>query len=249
MKAVFLSDAHLKNFSDPGYQKCVQFLSGLTGTGAVNGDADRIKIDLLVIAGDFFDFWFERNGRIYSEFKDIVKSIVRLKEKGVRVCVCEGNHDFFLADFFEKRFGIEVYPDDLELILDDLKVFVSHGDTVDKEKKDYLALRSFLRSPFTYRLQRIVPLRLLWSIARLSSGMSREMTSNVQERLIEVMHDFAQKKFKNGFDAVILGHSHVPELTEEKCQQRLKTFVTLGDWITQYAYLIYENGRFSLRRF
>jgi UDP-2,3-diacylglucosamine hydrolase len=248
MKAFFLSDAHLKNFSDPGYKKCVQFFSGLTGGGA-NGDPDLVEIDLLVIAGDFFDFWFEKNGRIYPEFKDIVERIRKLKEKGVRVCVCEGNHDFFLADFFEKRVGIEVYPDDLELALDDLKVFVSHGDTVDEVKKDYLALRRFLRSSFTYRLQRMLPLRLLWSMAKLSSGMSREMTPNVQKRLIEAMHAFAQKKFEKGFDAVILGHSHVSELTETKYQQKPRTFVTLGDWVTQYVYLIYENGRFSLCRF
>jgi UDP-2,3-diacylglucosamine hydrolase len=249
MRAVFLSDAHLKHSSDLGYNKCVQFFSGLAGPKAVGDRGDRTKMELLVIAGDFFDFWFERNGRIYPEFKTIVESILRLKEEGVRICMCEGNHDFFLADYFEKRYGIEVYPDDLEMQLDNLKVFVSHGDTVDKEKKAYLALRILLRSSVVYRLQKILPLRLLWSLAQSSSSMSREMVPNRQKRLVEVMHEFAQKQFENGFDAVILGHSHVAELTEKKYKQRIKTFITLGDWITQYVYLIYENGRFSLCRF
>ena len=248
MKAVFLSDAHLKKVSDPGYGKCLQFFSTLADTGAVKGDTGPVPINLLVIAGDFFDFWFERNGRIYPEFKDIVESIVKLEEKGIRICICEGNHDFFLADFFEKRLGIEVYPDGLELALDDLNVFVSHGDTVDTQK-DYLALRRFLRSRFTYRLQRTLPLKLLWSIARLSSAASREISPRVQQRLVDAMHDFAQKKFADGFDAVILGHSHLAELTEEKYRQKTKTFITLGDWITQYVYLLYEDGLFSLRRF
>lgn len=249
MKAVFLSDAHLKDSSDPGYQKCLQFFASFTGTGSLTGSADQTTLDLLVIAGDFFDFWFERDGRIYPKFQSVVENLLRLKEKGVRICVCEGNHDFFLADFFEKNCGIEIYPNDLELALDDLKVFVSHGDAIDKEQKGYLALRRFLRSRFVYRLQRIFPLKLLWSIAQFSSSMSREMTPNVQERLIGVMHDFARKKFEDGFDAVILGHSHLAAFTEEECRQKVKTFVTLGDWITQYVYLSYESGRFSLRRF
>ena len=183
MKAVFLSDAHLKDSSDPGYQKCLQFFASFTGTGSLTGSADQTTLDLLVIAGDFFDFWFERDGRIYPKFQSVVENLLRLKEKGVRICVCEGNHDFFLADFFEKNCGIEIYPNDLELALDDLKVFVSHGDAIDKEQKGYLALRRFLRSRFVYRLQRIFPLKLLWSIAQFSSSMSREMTTNVQERL------------------------------------------------------------------
>ncbi len=249
MKAVFLSDAHLKSVNDPGYRKCIQFFAELADMESSNDANGPGKIDLLVIAGDFFDFWFEKNGRIYPQFQAVVESIIMLKEKGIRICICEGNHDFFLTDFFEKRCGIEVYPDGFELTLEDLKVFVSHGDTVDEEKRDYLALRKFLRSSFVYHLQRMLPLRLLWFIARLSSKMSRQLTPDVQQRLVEVMRDFARKKFENGFDAVILGHSHFSDLIQERNGQRVKTLALLGDWISRYVYLLYEGGSFSLRRF
>ena len=53
MKAIFLSDLHLKRRSDPGYQKCMQLFACIRGRGVesgLSGDANTIVIDLLVIA-------------------------------------------------------------------------------------------------------------------------------------------------------------------------------------------------------
>jgi len=250
MRTIFLADAHLKNSADAGYGKCLHFLDGWHGRGefpGAEGAADNV-VDVIVIAGDFFDFWFERNDRIYPEFQPIVKTIKRLKDEGVRICICEGNHDFFLADFFVKRLGVEVYSDALKLLIDDQRVFVSHGDTVDDENKRYLALRKFFRSSFTYRLQRVIPLRLLFAIARFSSGVSRGITVSAQRQIVEKMRLFAEERFREGFDAVILGHSHAEILEQEQKNGRQRTFAALGDWIEFSTCLVCENGRFFFRR-
>jgi UDP-2,3-diacylglucosamine hydrolase len=97
-----------------------------------------------------------------------------LRQSGIRICLCEGNHDFFLADYFSGKLGIEVYPGDAEFMLDGLRSLVSHGDTVDRNNRRYLALRRLLRSSFSYRLQRIFPLEWLWRIARFSSKVSKD---------------------------------------------------------------------------
>lgn len=256
MRAIFLADAHLKSSLDEGYQKCMQFFHGFQGKAAgvqekrsAEGNVKSSEIDILVIAGDFFDFWFERSGRIYPEFEPIVKNIARLRNEGVRICICEGNHDFFLADYFEKRLGMEVYPDDVELLLDGLRIYVAHGDRVDEENRRYLALRAFLRSSFVYRIQRIIPLGILFAIARISSGMSREMAAGAQKAIVEKMVAFADKKHTEGIHAVILGHSHSELLNETgECGQK-RIFAALGDWITRCTYLEYEQGVFSLKRF
>jgi UDP-2,3-diacylglucosamine hydrolase len=251
MKAIFLSDAHLKRRSDPGYEQCMQLFARLRGRGVESGRGDEkaIMTDLLVIAGDFFDFWFERGGLIYPEFRPVVERLVQLRQSGIRISLCEGNHDFFLADYFSRKLGIEVYPGEVEFDLDGLRTLVSHGDTVDRENRRYLALRGFLRSPFSYRLQRLLPLRFLWRLARFSSEMSQGMSRDAQERLVEVMHRFAVEKYRKGLDAVILGHCHQAILREERIGGRPRTFALLGDWIIHHSYLIYENGRFTLNRF
>ena len=57
MKAIFLADAHLKSSADEGYKKCLHFLDGLHGRGALpeTESAEVNNVDMLVIAGDFFE--------------------------------------------------------------------------------------------------------------------------------------------------------------------------------------------------
>jgi UDP-2,3-diacylglucosamine hydrolase len=252
MKAVFLSDAHLKGPGDAAHEKLIRFFGRLRGRGGIGrgrAPGDALVVDHLIIAGDFFDFWFGRGDTIYPAFRQMVERIAALKGEGIRISFCEGNHDFFLEEFFSGRLGIEVYPEWADFAIDGHRIFVSHGDTVDRGNRKYLALRRFLRSPFAHRLQRLLPLNVLWLAARLSSRMSKEMSGESAERLVEIMHRFARGKFQEGYDAVILGHCHKPFLAEELCDGKRKTFATLGDWITRDSYLVCDDGRFSLSRF
>ena len=75
------------------------------------------------------------------------------------------------------------------------------------------------------------------------------MSGESPDRLVEVMHRFARVKFREGYDAVILGHCHEPILRQSHSDGREKTFVTLGDWITHGSYLLFDDGRFTLQHF
>lgn len=254
MRAVFLSDVHLKRRSDPAYDRCLAFFSTLAGreggpSFASSGSGPAMVIDLLVIAGDFFDFWFERGGRIYPEFRPMVESLLRLGQSGVRICFCEGNHDFFLADYFSHQRGFEVHPDELRLDLEGLACLVSHGDLIDDRNWRYQTLRKWLRSRLAYRTQRILPLSWLWQIARMSSRVSRDAFTDATNRLLTVMHGYGEKKWREGIDAVIFGHCHIPTFREERIDGKFKTMATLGDWISHQNYLLFENGRFIQKSF
>jgi UDP-2,3-diacylglucosamine hydrolase len=252
MKAIFISDAHLKEPGDAAYEKLIRFFDWFRGQGTTGREklsADAPTVDHFVIAGDFFDFWFARGDVVYPGFRTIVDRVAGLKQAGVRMLLCEGNHDFFLQDYFSGRLGIEVFPEWADFEIDGLRVLVSHGDTVDRANRTYLALRGFLRSPFAYRLQRLLPLKLLWWVAHLSSEMSKRISGESQDRLVEIMHRFATGKFQEGYDAVILGHCHKPLLYRELYDGRQKIFATLGDWIIHDSYLSYDDGHFCLNRF
>jgi UDP-2,3-diacylglucosamine hydrolase len=179
----------------------------------------------------------------------VIERLFQLKHEGIRICLCEGNHDFYLADHFTGKSGFEVYPGDAEFDLEGRRTFVSHGDTVDQENRRYLALRRFLRSPLIDVLRKHLPLKLLWGIARFSSEMSQEMSPTSQKRLEAVMHRFAADKYREGWDAVILGHCHRAVLRQETIDGRLRTFALLGDWIVHDSFLLYDNGRFTMKRF
>jgi len=235
MKAIFLADAHLKNADDDGYRHLMHFLDTMQA------------VDNLFIAGDFFDFWFCRDRRVYPEFLSIIEKLVNLRDHGVHIVFCEGNHDFYLGSYFSEGLGMTVFTEWANIDLDGQKILISHGDTVDESDRRYLLLRKILRSGLFYRIQRNVPLGLLWKIARLSSIVSKELSKESQNWLATKMEIFSQEKFKEGFDAVIMGHCHKPQIKEYMIDGRRKTFATLGDWVRHHSYLYYENGHFALK--
>jgi UDP-2,3-diacylglucosamine hydrolase len=236
MKCIFLSDAHLKNRRDESYRDLMGFLDSL---GAE-------KLDHLFIAGDFFDFWFGRRDRVYPDFMPVIEKLMALRDAGTQISLCEGNHDFFLEDYFSIIPGVTVYRDDAVIDLDGRKTLVSHGDLVDRENSGYLLLRRILRSSLFYQAQRNIPPRFLWTLARITSSTSRELYPQKEEELVRTMLEFAMERFREGFDSVILGHSHKPLLKEFVLEGARKTFATLGDWMRYNSYLSYKDGAFSL---
>jgi UDP-2,3-diacylglucosamine hydrolase len=261
MKVLFIADAHLRTRHSPGYQNLVEFIGCLRGKGAVNGKPNLQRadgagspgiiadVDDLYILGDFFDFWFSTGGFIYPEFRDIVEMLAELKERGIRLHLCEGNHDFFLADYFARHLGVEIITDWAAVNLEGKRVLISHGDTVDERNRRYLLLRRFFRSSIFYKLQRSLPLSVLWRIAQISSRASKELTAETSETLAKKMRRFSIRKFRDGFDAVILGHSHQHLLETVTVNGAPRTIVLLGDWVRHYSYLCYEEGNFVLSTF
>ena len=252
MKAIFLSDVHLKRLTDPGSERCMIFLDHLLGKGKETQEPfndTMITTDLLVIAGDFFDFWFERNGIVYPEFRPVINKLIQLKQSGVKISFCEGNHDFFLSDYFVKALDAEVIEEWASISLDGKRILISHGDTINRRDTKYLLLRRFLRSAFFYKLQLALPAPFLWRVAQIISGFGKTAKAQSAHNLLEKMRAFSSRKLRDGFDAVILGHCHKHLLEEIMISGKVKTFAVLGDWVRQFSYLCYENGNFVASTF
>lgn len=236
MKAVFISDAHLKDEGSKRYHNLLSLL-----------DAVKDTIDALFIVGDFFDFWFCDNGNIYPEFRIMIDKLLDLRNHGVAINYFEGNHDFYLDEFFG-TFGVRIFQDGATFKLDDQKIFVSHGDTVDLSNRPYLVLRSFLRSRIFYMMQKGMPSAVLWRVARISSKMSKDHLARSPEGLADTMRNFSMRKFEEGYDAVILGHCHQPVLEQYVIGGRKRTFAIPGDWVDHCSYIQYVDGDFTHSR-
>ncbi|MEN6464006.1 MAG: UDP-2,3-diacylglucosamine diphosphatase [Syntrophaceae bacterium] len=232
MKAVFLSDTHIKSSAEPQYRPLLDFLEHIRG-------ADR-----LFILGDFFDFWFCSNRSMFPEFRPFVEKLLDLKSSGTAVSLFEGNHDFFLKDYFAGQ-GVEIYPEWADIRLEDKRLLLAHGDLVDTENRKYLCLRKALRSGLFYGFQKLIPPRLRWKLAELSSSASKGFPESREELALK-MESFGRSKLEEGYDAVILGHCHIPVLKRFPVKGKDRIFCTLGDWITHFSYLSYDNGRFDL---
>lgn len=252
MKTVFLSDAHLKRSTDDRYVQLLRFLADLR-EGRIRSLVDapvlgreKTQIDALYILGDFFDFWFCRPDAIHPEFQPVINALADLQKDGVRIHLCEGNHDFFLKEYFKDVMGMEVFEEWAAVDLDGLRVLVSHGDTADRSDRLYLMFRKFLRSRFFYAIQRRLPASLLWTLANMTSNVSKNLNDDNSEYLLGKMLSFAEEKWRENYDAVILGHCHKPLLRNFTVAGRERTFVTLGDWIAHYSFLYGEDKKFFL---
>ncbi len=252
MKAIFISDAHLIKSSDDRYIKFIDFLNDLKAgkiSSLVNGEdkySSPVFIDDLFIAGDLFDFWFCRKNNIYSDFKIIIDKLVELKNAGIRIHLFEGNHDFFMKEYFHDYLGMDVFEDSADFMLDGKIIYVSHGDTADKNNKIYMIFRKILRSGAFYHFQRFIPSAVLWMVAGLGSAASKELNKENGDQLFERMSEYAQEKLRGDYDAIILGHSHQAVVKNYMIEGKEKKFVALGDWIKHYSFLYYENGEFHL---
>ena len=180
MKAIFISDAHLKKSSDERYEKLIDFFNIIKEGNVhtlVNPDGTGTKpayIDDLYFAGDLFDFWFCRKEEIHPEFKPVINKLIELQKAGIRIHLGEGNHDFFMGEYFHDVLGMDVFEEMVDARLDDSRIMIAHGDTTDRTNIRYILLRKFLRSRAFYNFQRFVPASIRWTLAGLTSTVSKK---------------------------------------------------------------------------
>lgn len=230
---IFLSDAHFTGESRNEQERLIRFL-----------EMERENLDTLVVLGDLFEFWFGFEGYIYKEYLPILEQLKSLSRGGVRIRYVEGNHDFSLGSFFERDLGAEVYVDEMEEIVGGKRIYVAHGDRVNPRDYGYRLFRRTLKNRLSYALIRWGGPGLSMKIAKQLSARSRGRNREQSPDHIPIFRTFAMRKFREGIDIVILGHSHYPEEIVQRIDGREKAYFNVGDWMTFFSYLRYnpESG-------
>ena len=246
---IFVSDAHFTGEDPDSMEAFLRFL-----------DSERKRIGYLVILGDLFEFFFGFKNFLstgkhsaFADYLPVLNKLQLLYQEGIRIKYFEGNHDFFLHSFFSEQFGMEVdvYPDGREERLEGKKVFIAHGDLSNPKQRAYRAFRRILKNPLTYHLIQMVGQRVSRRVAQTLNDMSYEKYHNdVQPTSPPAFKAFAHQKFLEGFEIVILGHSHFPEEVEEWIDGRRCLYYNVGDWMIHRSFLRFTPpDRFELSRF
>jgi UDP-2,3-diacylglucosamine hydrolase len=219
----FVSDAHIGGGNPDAEQRLFRFLESIRG-----------KAESLYILGDLFEFWFEYGRAIPKPGFRALAELAELRRTGTRIGYLKGNHDFWFKDFWRRELGAEA-ADELEVNLDGKRVFLAHGDKLDRAFVPQffrILMRSRLNGWLYSLLHPDIGIGLANSVARMSRS------EGAKPSLVEDMATFARGKLESGFDVVILGHSHVPEL-------RLiggGAYINIGDWLTHFTYGVIRNG-------
>lgn len=194
--------------------------------------------DELFIIGDLFDYWFEYKRVIQKGFFRTLAALTDFAESGKKIHYFIGNHDFLHRDFFEKEIGTILYHDAAELVLNNKKFFIGHGDGLVQNDNGYKILKMILRNKFLQRIYSIIHPDLGISIASNTSKKSRDYTSKKNYGKIDGLMETASLKIDEGFDYVIFGHSH--DQTFEKYKNGI--YINLGTWLDKPCYGKFINS-------
>jgi UDP-2,3-diacylglucosamine hydrolase len=233
---IFVSDAHFTGRDPEAMEVFLRFL-----------DSEKKQMGHLVILGDLFEFFFgfknfflNEKASVFTDYLPVFLKLQSLFHEGIRIKYFEGNHDFFLHSFFSEQFKMEVdvYPKGGEERLGGKRAFIAHGDLSNPKQWTYRIFRSILKNQWTYRLIHFVGPRFSRQIAQKLSDLSYQKYHDpVQTTPPLAFKAFAHRKFLEGFDIVILGHSHFPEEVEEWRGKNRCLYFNVGDWMGHRSFL------------
>ncbi len=234
----FLSDAHL-GAEGPDKEKLKE--------DKLIALLDRIEDqgELLYLVGDMFEFWFEYKNVIPKEHFRVLMKLKALVDSGIKVSYLVGNHDFWLGDFLPKEIGIPIFREPVEAVHQGKRIFIAHGDGFAQKDSGYRILKKVLRNRVNIFLYRQIPPDVSYPLARWVARGSRSYVQKRDTGYLQDYESFASEKIKQGFDAVILAHTHVPVLRDTGGG----TYLNLGDFFRHFTYGALREGRFSLERF
>lgn len=196
----------------------------------------------LFILGDLFDYWFEYKRVIQKGYHRTFTALEDLTIAGVKVHYIIGNHDFMHRDFFEKYLDIDLHQGDIETEIDNKKFFLAHGDGLVKNDYGYLVLKKIFRNKFIQNVYSLIHPNLGIKIASRTSKTSRDYTGKKDYGDKDGMFEFAKTKIEDGYDFVILGHSHNREFKNYKNGY----YINLGTWLDEPLYGLFSDGKFKV---
>ena len=203
----------------------------------------------IYILGDLFEFWIGDDGNKLLGQEQVESTLARISDSNVDLYFMHGNRDFLVGSEFTSRTGCTLLQDPTVISLDGMDVLLTHGDALCTDDVEHQAARktmltdkwkfAFLNRPLDDRLEQ-------------ARAMRNRSESNKQIKSMEIM-DVNQEKVadtmrEHNVLTMIHGHTHRPAVHNFILDGQTATRFVLGDWYTQKSMLIYDGGRFSLRR-
>ncbi|MFQ5636557.1 MAG: UDP-2,3-diacylglucosamine diphosphatase [bacterium] len=232
-KVYFISDVHLgahpPRLEQAKIDKLVSFLSH------IQKDAQR-----LYIVGDLYDHWFEYRKAIPKVNLKVLFTIQQLAEAGVEVIYFTGNHDQWLGDYLEGELDVTICREPLCAEHNHLKLYIAHGDGLIKRDMRVRILNRIFRNRVNMLFYRWLHPDLGLPFMKYIAAKSRQKSENAFD---DEYFAFAKSKLEEGFDGVILGHTHKPLFREINS----KHYINLGDWCYYFTYLVLTGTAFELK--
>jgi UDP-2,3-diacylglucosamine pyrophosphatase LpxH len=217
------------------------------------GYLKSITPDTLILNGDIIDIWQFSKSYWPPSHMRVIKHLMGLIAKGTKIYYITGNHDEMLRKFVGFSIGSFQVVNKVVLELDGKQAWIFHGDVFDvtMQHSKWLARLGAQGYDLLILLNRMVNF-FTHKLNREQVYLSRNIKNRVKSA-VKFINSFEQTAadiaISNGYDYVVCGHIHQPEIREVTSPKGSVTYLNSGDWIENLTALEYSAGAWSLYKF
>ena len=212
-----------------------------------------IKPKHLILNGDIIDMWQFSKRYWPKSHMQIVKHITGLLAKGTKITYLTGNHDEMLRKFAGFKLGQFQIVNKKLITLDGKKVWIFHGDVFDVTMKysKWLARLGAVGYDTLIVINTFANF-ILKILGRGKISLSKRVKDSVKQAL-KFINDFektaADIAIQNGYDFVVCGHIHHPEMKKVSTEKGEVMYLNSGDWVENLTALEYDKKEWRIYRY
>jgi UDP-2,3-diacylglucosamine pyrophosphatase LpxH len=212
-----------------------------------------IKPKKIILNGDIIDMW-QFNKRYWPKsHMQVVKHITGLLAKGVKIIYLPGNHDEMLRKFAGLKLGSFRIANKVVISLGGKRAWIFHGDVFDvtMQHSKWLAKMGAVG----YDTLILINAFVNWCLTKLGRekiSLSKKVKDSVKSavKFINKFEDTAADiAISNGYDYVVCGHIHQPEIRLITTEKGSVTYLNSGDWVENLTALEYDGNAWSIYRY
>lgn len=214
---------------------------------------DEIKhnAEVIFLLGDLFDFWFEYKTVVPRGFVRVLGKLAELRDSGIMIHFFVGNHDLWMADYFEKELNIPVYHRPQEFTFNNKTFLIGHGDGLGPGDKGYKRMKKVFTNPFSKWLFRWMHPDIGVKLAQYLSVKNKLISGDADVTFLgednEWLVLYSKRKLETKhYDYFVFGHRHLPMIIEVGSNS---SYINLGDWISYFTYGVFEGETFELKEY
>jgi UDP-2,3-diacylglucosamine pyrophosphatase LpxH len=211
---------------------------------------ESIEPEILVLNGDIIDIWQFNKRYFPKSHMKVIQSITNLLTKGTKIHYITGNHDEMFRKFANFSIGNFHIQNKLVLKLESGTAWIFHGDVFDTTMKHSKWVAKL--GGKGYNLLILLNTCINWisvKLGREKISLSKKVKDSVKG-IIKYVNNFentaAEIAIENGYDYVVCGHIHQPQIKKIAVKDKEVTYLNSGDWVENATALEYTEGKWTL---
>lgn len=204
-----------------------------------------VKPKMVVLNGDIIDIW-QFSKRYWPEtHMKVIRKLMKFVVEGVPVYYLTGNHDELLRKFADLHMGAFHLQNKLIIELDGKRAWFFHGDIFDvtMQHSKWLAKLGAVGYDTLILINSVVN----WCLSLFGKekmSFSKKIKAKFKDAvkfINKFEHTAAELAVENGYDYVICGHIHQPEMRDVITENGAVSYLNSGDWVENLTALEYHN--------